>query len=68
MSPSKVLSSSLMSPSTRLHSLHDVGAVGPFVHGILLDQPVRVAVDARVRVVLMVGRGLSSFCVTLCAE
>ena len=39
---------------------HDVGAVSSLVHGILLDQPVRVAVDASVRKVLMVGCGLDS--------
>ena len=49
-------------------SFHDVGAVSSLVHGILLDQPVRMAVDACVRIVLMVGRGLSSRCVTMCAS
>ena len=49
-------------------SFHDVGAVGPFVHGILLDQPVRVAVDACICKVLMVSCGLSSLCMTLCAK
>ena len=49
-------------------SFHDVGAVSSLVHGILLDQPVRVAVDACVRKVLMVGCGLGSLCVTFCAK
>ena len=35
------------------------------VHGILLDQPVGVAIDACVRIVQIVGRGLSSLCSTL---
>ena len=46
-------------------SLHGVGSLSPLVHGIPLDQPVRVAVDACVRIVQTVGRGLSSLRSTL---
>ena len=43
-------------------SFHDVGAVSSLVHGILLDHPVGVAINACVRIVQVVGRGLSFLC------
>ena len=55
-------SSLFMSLSTRLHSAKNMfmmlGRSAPLIHGILLDQPVGVAIDAGVRVVQAVGRGL----------
>ena len=46
----------------------NVGAVSSLVHGILLNQPIRVAIDARICIVKVVGRGLSSLYLTLCAK